>query len=439
MLLKTIKVFSMILVLTVLMTGCIASQQNQVSPTSVSSTPQNTPTETWIPGSPSNSSIPSTYSVTNTPKPTSLNGIDYEYSNIARYGDTGYPGKNPQMWIVTSNQTLPTEIVPYIMNRDVATIKSLDYSQFLVIIVSNGLVSGGSSNSFGIKKVIQNGDSISVIAQFSLPINKIPTNMTSGQVIYISKNNLPSIRPITFKLLDESGQEKTNQITVQSLFPTPASSPVSGNNTPPTDVFGFRRFIWDRTGTFLLGYANVPDGTRLSLNVQSVSRSFISTPGKAWYINLDNTGLVRGPGYSFKIWETAHPDISATFTLPYPLPVVTQNPELSGTSWKLIFMKGTDFSGPSGIDATFGLSLDKGGIGGNTKNVGYGCNYETDSPDKIFIYRIVEGGAGSSNYIENQSDTYFDFLRSAATFKIVENRLEIYDIFGLKTLVFERI
>jgi hypothetical protein len=63
---------------------------------------------------------------------------------------------------------------------------------------------------------------------------------------------------------------------------------------------------------------------------------------------------------------------------------------------------------------------------------------DTDDSNNIYFYTIAIGGVGTSNYIENQTDTYFTYLRGSVTYRIVNNHLEFYNNHHEKTLEFKR-
>jgi len=149
-------------------------------------------------------------------------------------------------------------------------------------------------------------------------------------------------------------------------------------------------------------------------------------------------------GYSLEIFEPNYVIISTRFNLDFPGPPGAEVPAdnvtgaaLDGTRWTL-----SSINGHSPVLFTHvTLYFSGGGARGSAGCNSYGSQYETKSPNLIgFSSPISTLVACWWKAITNQEHAYLNALDNAACFRIVGNRLELYDVVTNKrSLVFTRL
>lgn len=186
---------------------------------------QSTPATTTTPLP---TSASSTTSITSTPTisensttgitPTApASGIAFETIAI---GDGTYEGESAQIFVISSNQSLPEEALGWLvfydpqgkivnsLGRD--KILEVDYFNYFVVLVFNGW-RGGIWSNFNIQVIIRENDTFTIIAHFNDRTEgySLSAKNSQYQVVKISRTQITQPRVITFKLLDESGKERT--------------------------------------------------------------------------------------------------------------------------------------------------------------------------------------------------------------------------------------
>ena len=151
-----------------------------------------------------------------------------------------------------------------------------------------------------------------------------------------------------------------------------------------------------------------------------------------------------GFGYSLEIFEPNYGTLSVRFDLLFPGPGgisgpadnVTASP-LDGTAWALSSINGHSPVLFSHVTLYFSGGGARGSAGCNS----YGSQYQTKSPDLIgFSMPISTAVACWWKPITDQEHIYLNALDNAACYRIVGNRLELYDVVTNKrSLVFTRL
>jgi heat shock protein HslJ len=258
----------------------------------------------------------------------------------------------------------------------------------------------------------------------------------------------------TFSLAGGCNREVTTMAPTSLPAATTPTS-ITPSLTPSSDqpVLRFRKMIWNSEAIYLFGYASVPDRTKLYVQLSQNGQ-----PAE-WHKNYLNAFVLDGrwevslkamswtapekipnfeAGYSFHIWDLLKPEIDAAFSLPFPMPAVTPITSLNNTQWKLVSLNGSKLIANTTIDAYFDIK-NKGAVLGNATINSYGGKYETDAPDNLIIYDLMWTQLGGSDDKVQQETDYVRYLHDAATIRLINNQLEIYDQFQNKRLVFEKI
>jgi hypothetical protein len=149
-------------------------------------------------------------------------GKELAFNTISKEQYDAYRENSPRIFIVTANQTIPDNN-PWIKNEEVIKLNSIDYSKYFAIIAFNGFL-GYRRSDFEINKIIQDKNIINVVSHFStISATTIPANSSESHIVTVSKESLIQYGEITFKLLDESGQEKAKairEIYIASQYPS---------------------------------------------------------------------------------------------------------------------------------------------------------------------------------------------------------------------------
>lgn len=150
-----------------------------------------------------------------------------------------------------------------------------------------------------------------------------------------------------------------------------------------------------------------------------------------------------GAGYSLEVFEPNYGTLSVRFDLLFPGPGgafppsdnLTTSP-LDGTRWTLSSINGHSPLIFTHITLEFSGGSFRGSGGCNT----YGARYETMSPNLIGFSNPITTLLGCWwKAITNQEHAYLNALYSAAAYRLVDNRLELYDVLtNQRSLVFTR-
>jgi hypothetical protein len=181
---KPVYLFAIIVIL-IMTSSCISSEQH--SPSS-----QPTPVITFSPES------------------------EIKFENMIYSGNLGgsYKGENARLLVVFSIQTSYPDEFNWLKKEHVPIISAVDYSRYFSVLVFNGYRSG-IYGDFEILHIWQDNGVISILAHFN---DYIPgaTSMqaynSQYQAVKISRTSITQSGPITFKLLDESGKERSTTI-----------------------------------------------------------------------------------------------------------------------------------------------------------------------------------------------------------------------------------
>ncbi len=150
-----------------------------------------------------------------------------------------------------------------------------------------------------------------------------------------------------------------------------------------------------------------------------------------------------GAGYSLEIFEPNYVMISTRYDLPFPGPPGEEVPAdnvtgaaLDGTAWSLTSINGHSPVLFSHITLYFSGGSARGSAGCNS----YGSQYETKSPDLIGFSAPISTQVGCRwKAITNQEHDYLTALSDVAAYRLVDNRLELYDVMtNQRSLVFTR-
>ncbi len=150
-----------------------------------------------------------------------------------------------------------------------------------------------------------------------------------------------------------------------------------------------------------------------------------------------------GAGYTLEVFEPNYGTPSVRFDVPFPGPGgafppsdnLTASP-LDGTRWTLNSING---HGPL-LFTHITLEFSAGSAGGSAGTNSYGARYETKAPNLIGFSSPISTLLGSWwKAITNQEHTYLNALYNAAAYRLVDNRLELYDVLtNQRSLVFTR-
>ena len=164
-------------------------------------------------------------------------------------------------------------------------------------------------------------------------------------------------------------------------------------------------------------------------------------------INANDYGVpselpVLEPGYALEVFEGSYALISTKFDLDLPglpagnIPTDNLTSELVDSRWAL-----TSINGHSPVLFTH-ITLDfrGGSFGGSGGCNSYGGKYQTKAPNLINISSPISTQLGCWwQAITNQEETYLRTLHDAACYRIMGNRLELYDVVtNQRSLVFTR-
>lgn len=150
-----------------------------------------------------------------------------------------------------------------------------------------------------------------------------------------------------------------------------------------------------------------------------------------------------GAGYALEVFEPNYASLSVHFDLPFPGPPGEEVPAdnvtgaaLDGTAWSL-----TSINGRSPLIFTqITLEFSGGSVSGSGGCNTYGARYKTRSPDLIGFSSPISTLLGCWwKAITNQEHDFLNTLSNAAAYRLVDNRLELYDVLtNQRSLVFVR-
>ncbi|MFH0941917.1 MAG: hypothetical protein V1823_02700, partial [Chloroflexota bacterium] len=120
-----------------------------------------------------------------------------------------YLGESAQIYVISSNNTLPEALDKWVNLKNIGKILEVDYSKYFVVIAANGY-RGGIWSNFTIQRIIQRNDTISVVAHFNDRTEgySLSAENSQYQVVKISRTQITQSGVITFRLLDEKGNER---------------------------------------------------------------------------------------------------------------------------------------------------------------------------------------------------------------------------------------
>jgi len=112
-----------------------------------------------------------------------------------------------------------------------------------------------------------------------------------------------------------------------------------------------------------------------------------------------------------------------------------ESPSLQGTSWKLVELNGK--APVAGSEVT--LIFEEDSAGGNTGCNSYGGAYKVEAGGKIEIKEIAQTlmYCMDPEGVMDQESEYTNLLLEAASYKIINDRLEIQGAGGTSILKFE--
>ena len=205
-------VLPIILTLAFLNQGCVSSVQSPTSQSIQTINPTNSPPVSFTVVSPLLSSTP-------TPNVSLPTGSDLTFEPVVETGNLGgsYSGESAQIQVVSSVQTSLPEGIEWVNPEFKTVILALDYAKYFVVMVFNGS-RGGIYSDLKILKIWQNTGTVFVLAHFNDFVPKatsLPASNSQYQVVKISRTQITRPGAITFKLLDESGQERAT--TIQNI------------------------------------------------------------------------------------------------------------------------------------------------------------------------------------------------------------------------------
>jgi len=112
--------------------------------------------------------------------------------------------------VISSNQTLPAEALGWVHPEYKNRILDVDYSTNFVVMAFNGY-RGGIFSDFMIQEIRQDFKTVFLVAHFNDVIptgTSLPVFSSQYQVVKIGRSQITQTGAITFKLLDETGNER---------------------------------------------------------------------------------------------------------------------------------------------------------------------------------------------------------------------------------------
>jgi hypothetical protein len=112
--------------------------------------------------------------------------------------------------VIYSYRTIPTEVFSWVQPEYRQRILDVDYSKYIVVMAFNGF-RGGIFSDFKIQKILRDSGTINILAHFNdfIPdATSLSSSSSQYQVVKIDRTQITHTGAITFRLFDESGQER---------------------------------------------------------------------------------------------------------------------------------------------------------------------------------------------------------------------------------------
>ena len=248
--------------------------------------------------------------------------------------------------------------------------------------------------------------------------------------------------------------------------PSPTCTPVgyayadyTVNGTSPSTGILLTRVVW---GPYLIRFLGTTSlggkGVRLKAQLYKDDMpvdwwpeyQFVQLRDNTWTIALNandyNTPVAfpnPEPGYSLEVFVSNYPQTSTKFPLDFSgsLPEnATDNAtpsDLNGSRWVLSSINGRN---PLPFIRVT-LNFDEGSFHGSGGCNTLGGRYQTKAPDLLNISQLVMTELGCWwRAVNTQEETLVNALYNVACYRVVDDRLELYDIStGSRSLVFKRL
>jgi hypothetical protein len=143
-------------------------------------------------------------------------GTDLVFETISKNNGTSgpYESKNAQISIINVIQPSLPESLQWVYPQSQNGILAVDYSQYFIIMAFNGW-RGGIGAYFNIIRIWQSDGIVFVLAHFDDPKpggTSLPAVSSQYQVVKVSRTQIAQTGDITFKLFDETGQERATTV-----------------------------------------------------------------------------------------------------------------------------------------------------------------------------------------------------------------------------------
>lgn len=235
----------------------------------------------------------------------------------------------------------------------------------------------------------------------------------------------------------------------------------TGDNTTvpgPTEL-RLDKLIWGPYSISFFGSTGIPKGIRLNNQLYKDNQAVDWWPeylhmqldNGTWEFSVKSHGHGApdefpgfGQGYSLQIWGVDIPTLVGQFSLDSPgPPLETRIPdsdglvttELEGSKWQLVSLNGTGLL----PGTTITLEFSEGKATGMSDCNRYGGGYAIKAPNLINIYELMNTELSCGELSDKQSEVYLQHLAKAICYRVVDNRLILYDVItNTSTLVFER-
>jgi hypothetical protein len=155
-------------------------------------------------------------SETTSPSVTLPPGTELPFDSVLYSGNLGgpYEGKSAQIRVIQDIQTLTPEWFDWVDPQEQNAILSIDYSKYFVVIAFNGYRTSIYSD-LSIQRIWQSENEVFVLAHFNDFISgatSLPAFNSQYQVVKIDKTLITHLGEITFRLLDELGEERARAV-----------------------------------------------------------------------------------------------------------------------------------------------------------------------------------------------------------------------------------
>jgi heat shock protein HslJ len=253
----------------------------------------------------------------------------------------------------------------------------------------------------------------------------------------------------------------TNPTPADTLAPTGyIYIDCAGGNTPPSQQgkLALTKVIWGPYSIYVFGTADLAEGARLRAQLYKDDKAIDwwppdygmhlqngkwETSVKARESDVPDELPEFGQGYSLWIWNMDNPAMTAQLSLDSPGPSMeTRIPdsdgpviaELEGSKWQLVSLNGTALL----PGTTITLEFQDGKATGRSDCNYYGGGYVIKAPNLINIYELVTTQLSCGERSDKQSEAYLQYLDKAICYRVIGNRLELYDVITNKsTLIYE--